>query len=181
MEKLFSLPSPSILLAEAAVLLALFFFARRFELRVGRQLNHEELLRLRASLELLEASIQGRALARIRFLAFEQAEFPAWGFSPHFSPRTILLASELLNGLSPSFIASTIVHEQKHATWLPLVKSTWWGERAAYRAQSDFLNAHGINGTVNELQRRFPECDPTYLEDLRISFEEYKISTPAVY
>lgn len=67
-----------------------------------------------------------------------------------------------------------------HSYQAPFFKSTWRGEQGAYAAQSEFLRANGVVGTLAQVIAMYPNTDPSYLQDLSDSFAIYAIANPAI-
>jgi hypothetical protein len=54
------------------------------------------------------------------------------------------------------------------------------GERAAWQAESDYLNAAGVTGSQAAIQRRFPKTNAGYLTDQVLGFATYGVADPAI-
>jgi hypothetical protein len=78
--------------------------------------------------------------------------------------------------LDNTLLASLLIHEAVHVNqWVPR-------ERPAYQADSDFLRALGIKGTLSEVKQQFPgEANGGYLHVSAKQYQRYQVKDPAVY
>jgi hypothetical protein len=77
------------------------------------------------------------------------------------------------------------VHESHHTYQFSPTRGVrfvpYFGERAAWQQQSDFLRSRGITGTVSQLRIRYPgNYHNAILIDMADNFRELNIENPAV-
>ena len=179
-----ALPSAFALIIYVSLIAATWCFARYRETYFGRETTEDERQKIFRASELIEKSSDHQrhfkkfGISKTRVFSFQQ--LAAWGYAPHFAPRHLFLNEQLVQFPDAVFAASTLVHEIEHSFWLPLIKATRWGERAAYQTQSDFLRASQVKGSVAELLAAYPDADQSFLMDLRESFAKYEIDHPAI-
>ena len=122
----------------------------------------------------------GQRATQLDVRIFSQREFPAWGYDPNVRRDLYFLADELIADVHPVLASSTIVHEMEHTYWLPGFAASYRGEQAAYQVQSDYLRAHGVVGTKDQVSALFPASDGSFFKDLAESFRYYRIEHPAI-
>jgi RHS repeat-associated protein len=148
----------------------------------GRLPTAAELATINSAIALVDGNTDVSIANKAKLISKEVIDFDegSWAKTRPFASYEILLTDELLGFVDVEFIASTIIHETLHTFQAPIYSSSFWGEKAAYQLQSDFLKRIGISGTREEIQIRFPRTRPGYLKDLAQDFEKHGIHEPAI-